>query len=81
MSTISQRLPMKNILIVIVAFVAIFLIAINNWEAPSGRYYSCRDIDFHPDVPPQVKTECRKLIREKLEEEYKRKYDTTGYTT
>jgi len=72
---------MKNILLVIVMFIAVFLIVISNWGGPSGRYYSCRDIEFHPDVPPQVKTECRKLIREKLEEEYKRKYDATGYIT
>jgi hypothetical protein len=69
---------MKNILLVIVAFIAVFLIVINNWHEPSGRYYSCRDVEFHPDVPPQVKVECRKLIREKLEEEQKRKY---GYIT
>ena len=78
MSTIGQRLYMKNILLVIVAFIAVFLIVINNWDEPSGRYYSCRDVEFHPDVPPQVKVECRKLIREKLEEEQKRKY---GYIT
>jgi hypothetical protein len=55
---------MKNILIVIVAFIAVFLIAINNWGEPSGRYYNCRDIDFLPDVPPQVRVECRKMIKE-----------------
>jgi len=77
-SIIGQRLRMKNILLVIVAFIAVFLIVINNWDEPSGRYYSCRDVEFHPDVPPQVKVECRKLIREKLEEEHKRKY---GYIT
>ena len=78
MSTIGQRLRMKNILLVIVAFIAVFLIVINNWDEPSGRYYSCRDVEFHPDVPPQVKVECRKLIRENLEEEHKTKY---GYIT
>jgi hypothetical protein len=72
---------MKNILIVIAAFIAVFLIVIGNWEFPSGRYYNCRDLDFHPDVPPQVKTECRKLIREQLEEERKRTSNTTGYIT
>jgi hypothetical protein len=80
-STISQRLRVKNILIVIVTFIAVFLIVIGNWEFPSGRYYNCRDVDFHPDVPPQVKIECRKLIKEKLDEERKRNSDTTGYIT
>ena len=81
MPTISQRLRMKNILIVIAAFIAVFLIVIANWEAPSGRSYNCRDIDFHPDVPPQVRVECRKMIKEKLDEERKRNADKSGYIT
>ena len=72
---------MKNILIVIAAFIAIFLIVIANWEAPAGRYYNCRDIDFHPDIPPQVRVECRKMIKEKLDEERKRNADKSGYIT
>ena len=81
MPTISQRLRMKNILIVIVAFIALFLIAITNWGEPSGRYYNCRDIDFLPDVPPQVRVECRKMIKEKLDEERRRNHDKSGYIT
>ncbi len=72
---------MKNISIVILSFIVIFFFVIGNWEGPTGRYYRCGDLDFHPDVPPQVKTECRKLIREHLEEERKRNADTTGYIT
>ena len=72
---------MKNILIVIVAFIAVFLIAINNWGGPPGRYYNCRDLDFHPDVPPEVRVECRKMIKEKLDEERKRNLNDTGYIT
>ena len=81
MSTVGQRLHMKNILIVIAAFIAVFLIVIGNWEFPSGRYYNCRDLDFHPDIPPQVRVECRKMIKEKLDEERKRNPDSMGYTT
>lgn len=72
---------MKNISIVIAVFIAVFLIFIANWEAPSGRYYNCRDLDFHPDIPPQVRVECRKMIKEKLDEERKRNADTSGYIT
>jgi hypothetical protein len=72
---------MKNISIVILSFIAIIFFVIGNWELPTSKYYSCRDLEFHPDVPPQVKTECRKLIREQLEEERKRTSDTTGYIT
>lgn len=72
---------MKNILIVIIAFLALFIIVITNWGSPSGRYYNCRDIDFLPDIPPQVRVECRKLIKEKLDEERKRNQNNVGYTT
>ena len=75
MPTIGQRLRMKNILIIIVAFIAVFLIAINNWGEPSGKYYNCRDIDFLPDVPPQVRVECRKMIKERLEQQRKQERD------
>ena len=81
MSTIGQRFDMKNILIVILSFIAVFLIVASIWEGPTSKYYNCRDVEFHPDVPPQVKIECRKLIREKLDEERKRNSDTTGYIT
>ena len=72
---------MKNILIVIAAFIAVFLIVIGNWEFPSGRYYNCRDLDFHPDIPPQVRVECRKMIKEQLYEERNRNSDSSGYIT
>lgn len=72
---------MKNILIVIVAFIAVFLIVISNWESPSGRYFNCRDLDFHPDIPPQVRIECRKMIKERLNEERKRNLDSMRSTT
>ena len=81
MSTVGQRLYMKNILLVILMFIAVFLIVVSNWGEPSGRYYNCRDLDFHPDVPPQVRVECRKMIKEKLDEERKRNSETTGYIT
>ena len=72
---------MKNILLVILMFIAVFLIVVSNWGESSGRYYNCGDLDFHPDVPPQVRVECRKMIKEKLDEERKRNSETTGYIT
>lgn len=72
---------MKNILIVILSFVAVFLIVIGNWELPASKYYSCRDIDFLPDIPPEVRSECRKLIKEQLDEQRKRNPDSIGYIT
>ncbi len=63
---------MKNVILVISLFLFLFIIIINVYNnEPSGRYYNCRDIDFLPDVPPQVRQECRKIIRERMEEEKK----------
>jgi hypothetical protein len=28
--------------------------------APEGRIYDCSITEFHPDIPPKVKEECRK---------------------
>jgi len=28
--------------------------------APEGKIYDCSITEFHPDVPPKVKEECRK---------------------
>ena len=81
MPTVGQRLRMKNISIVILSFIVVFLIVIGNWELPTGKYYSCRDVDFHPDIPSEVRSECRKLIKEQLDEQRKRNPDATGYIT
>jgi hypothetical protein len=69
---------MKNILLVIVLFLVVFLIAVSNWGSPSGRYYDCRNIDFLPDIPPQVRTECRKMIKERLDDERNRNGENSG---
>lgn len=44
---------------IVVMFGALYL----SIRTPSGRYYDCRMADFHPDYPPKVKEECRKLMK------------------
>jgi hypothetical protein len=66
---------MKNILIVIAVFLVVFVLVVGNWNMPSGRYYNCRDIDFLPDVPPQVRTECRKMIKEQMDQRRRKEQD------
>lgn len=72
---------MKNIILVITIFLTFFLLVLSNIEMPSGKYYNCRDIDFLPDVPPKVREECRKVIRERLEEQRKQQEDKKTITT
>lgn len=48
----------------IVGFVAgiVFIIALANWlPGPDERVYDCSMAEWHPDIPPKVKEECRKL--------------------
>jgi hypothetical protein len=71
---------MKNILIVIAVFLAVFVLVVANWNTPSGRYYNCRDIDFLPDVPPQVRTECRKIIKEQMDQRRRQEQDRSEIT-
>ncbi len=62
---------MKNVIFVIGIFLFLFILIINIYSEPSGKWYNCRDVDFLPDVPPQVRQECRKIIRERMEEQKK----------
>ena len=72
---------MKNILIVIAVFLAMFVLVVANWNMPSGRYYNCRDIDFLPDVPPQVRTECRKMLKEQMDQRRRQEQDKSETIT
>lgn len=72
MQNFSERLSMKNVIFVIGLFLLLFIIILSIYNnEPSGRYYNCRDIDFLPDVPPKVRQECRRIIRERIEEQKK----------
>lgn len=55
---------MKNILLVIVMFLAIFVLIVI--DSPSGRVYDCGMAEWHPDIPNSVKEECRKIRKNKL---------------
>lgn len=62
---------MKNVMLVISLFLLLFIIIVTVYDGPEGKWYNCRDVDFLPDVPPQVRQECRKIIKERLEEQKK----------
>ena len=66
---------MKNILAVVIAFIGIIVLVLLTAERQSV-VYDCRDAHWHPDVPIEVKKECRKLMQEyyrQQEEENSRK--------
>lgn len=39
----------------------LWLWILDSIPGPSGVVYDCSMSEFHPDFPPQVKEECRKL--------------------
>jgi hypothetical protein len=57
---------MRERIIIIVATVASVLILLFSDFGKQGKYYNCRDAHWHPDVPIEVKNECKKLIYEEL---------------
>jgi hypothetical protein len=55
---------MKQKLIVFVIMIASLLILIfTDWGA-QGRVYDCGMAEWHPDIPTEVKEECRRMRRD-----------------
>jgi hypothetical protein len=50
--------------IVLAVVVAVTILITTNFGAGTTVIYDCRLSEFHPDFPPSVREECRKLIKE-----------------
>jgi hypothetical protein len=74
MSIVGKRLHMKNILAVIGIFIIFFILSMLDIGMPEGRFYDCGMAEWHPDIPHQVKEECR---RRHYEEWKKKQQDDT----
>lgn len=61
MPNLIKRETVENIIIAI-AFIIAVIVAVM-WLPKKGDVivYDCSMAEFHPDYPPQVKEECRKL--------------------
>jgi hypothetical protein len=55
----------------VVALVAAVVILVNE-DYPTGRVYDCGMAEWHPDIPPIVKEECRKRALEYWREQQER---------
>ena len=60
----------EKILIIIVAILTIFILITTNY-GNQGRVYDCSMAEWHPDIPTQVREECRRLRYE----DWKRQQD------
>lgn len=43
---------------------ALWLFVLYNTDMPEYRVYDCGMAEWHPDVPPAVKEECRQLRKD-----------------
>ena len=51
---------MKQAVVALIFLVLAFLILVLVPD-DGGRFYDCSLSEFHPDYPPEVKDECRKI--------------------
>ncbi len=69
---------MKNIFLVILGFVAVFIFIVV--DTPTGHVYDCGMAEWHPDIPRAVKEECRRMHKEewdRIQQESKKKLIST----
>ena len=48
-------------IIFVCLLLAMIGIIVFNSDLPTQRVYDCGMAEWHPDIPPQVKEECRRL--------------------
>ena len=54
-----------SIIVVGLSLAMVGLIIVGN-SLPATRVYDCGMAEWHPDIPPKVREECRKLHSNKL---------------
>lgn len=63
---------MKKQTLVIISIVLILIIVLINTDfGRQGKVYDCSLAEWHPDIPVEVKDECRRLRREIQKEQDK----------
>jgi hypothetical protein len=53
----------QKITVLLLMIVALCILLFADW-GPQGRVYACGMAEWHPDIPAEVKEECRKMRRE-----------------
>ena len=54
------------VIIFVCLLLAMIGIIVFNSDMPTRQYYDCSIAEFHPDYPPQVREECRRLRSAKI---------------
>ena len=67
MSNLVKRETLEITIVVIAFFIAIpILFFVLPAKKPQGIWIDCSMVEFHPDYPPKIKEECRKLRSKNL---------------
>jgi hypothetical protein len=56
----------QNITVLIVMIAALLILIFTDW-GPQGRVYDCGMAEWHPDIPTEVKEECRRMRRDEFQ--------------
>lgn len=57
-----------KIILVGVLMFAVAALVFSDFGRNTTVVYDCRDAHWHPDVPIEVKKQCREIMKERLEE-------------
>ena len=61
-------LILKNLIIVLLSLICICILLFSDF-GNQGKVYDCNLAEWHPDIPVQVRTECRRLRLEHQQQE------------
>lgn len=66
-----QRKDLKKDSLIVIVLVLICAVVLVTTDFGKNRtvIYDCRDAHWHPDVPLEVKKECRELMKKELEKQ------------
>lgn len=56
----------QKLILLVVLIIALLILVFTDW-GPQGRVYDCGMAEWHPDIPNDVKEECRRMRREDLQ--------------
>ena len=73
----SDNVQRRDIIIAIVVSIAMIILLFSSYGEDRTVVYDCRMSEISPDFPIEVKEECRKLLKQHLDNESKRGYIKT----
>jgi hypothetical protein len=59
----------QNITVLVVMVAALLILIFTDW-GPQGRVYDCGMAEWHPDIPTEVREECRRMRREDYQRQH-----------